>query len=57
MPKYIFKIYKYNDKRKVIDSFSEWITSNDVINAKATISKAFPESKNYEYSLIKIEDV
>ena len=57
MPKYIFKIYKYDDKRKVIDSFSEWITSNDVINAKATISKAFPESKNYEYSLIKIEDV
>lgn len=57
MPKYIFKIYKYNNKRKIVDSFSEWITSNDIVNAKAIISKAFPESKDYEYSLIKVEDV
>lgn len=57
MPKFIFKINKYNDKRKVVDSDEEWITSDDIINAKAIISKAFPSSKNYECFLIKTEDV
>lgn len=57
MPKFIFKINKYNDKRKIIDSVKEWITASDSINAKIIISKAFPSSKNYECFLIKTEDV
>lgn len=57
MPRFIFKINKYNDKRKIIDSIEEWITASDIINAKTIISKAFPSSKNYECFLIKTEDV
>lgn len=57
MPRFIFKINKYNDKRKIIDSVEEWITASDSINAKTIISKAFPSSKNYECFLIKTEDV
>lgn len=57
MPKFIFKINKYNDKRKIIDSVEEWITASDIVNAKTIISKAFPSSKNYECFLIKTEDV
>lgn len=57
MPRFIFKINKYNDKRKIIDSVEEWITASDITNAKIIISKAFPSSKNYECFLIKTEDV
>ena len=57
MPRFIFKINKYNDKRKIIDSVEEWITASDIINAKTIISKAFPSSKNFEFFLIKTVDV
>ena len=57
MPKFIFKINQYNDKRKIINSVEEWITASDIVNAKTIISKAFPSSKNYECFLVKTEDV
>lgn len=57
MHKFIFKINEYNNKREIIDEFSEWITASDIIDAKAVMSKAYPSSKNYECDLIKIEDV
>ena len=67
MPRFIFKINKYNDKRKIIDSVEEWITARECVfknidkwkekKTKTIISKAFPSSKNYECFLIKTEDV
>jgi len=51
MAKFIFKIEKYDDGFRKVDEFEEWITSDNRLNAWASINKVYPSSKGFDVTL------
>lgn len=56
MGKYVFNIIQVDNKFKLKDSFTEWITESSVYNARKVIEAAYPENLGYHAMLIKTDE-
>ena len=56
MGKYVFNIVQIDDRFKLKDSFTEWITESSVYNARKAIEKAYPSNLGYHVMLIKTDE-
>lgn len=56
MPKFTFRISKYNNHHELLDDFKEWISARDKFDAQTQIEKAYPYKMGYECILTEIDD-